>query len=508
MRLVVFGATGYLGTRLIPELLAAGHDVRVLARNQAKLEKSPWRQQVEVIQGDVTDEVAVAKALADQEVLYYLVHSLERADFVDRDAAAALEVGSAAAKAGLTRIVYLGGIIPAGQNLSDHLASRAQVGELLRAGGVPTTELRAAAIIGSGSASFELLRYLAERLPVVVSTPWLHTKVQPIAVHDVLYYLVQSASLPANVNRSFDIGGPDTFSYLQMMRKVRAIAGLWRQLAVPVPMLPPSVGAQGVNVLTPIPGALAASLMESLQNDLVCGEHDIVEHIPEPECGLAHFERAVELALARVRGADVSTRWSDGSSGRSSSDPLPSDPDWSGGSLYEDVKERRTPADSIALWRAVESIGGEQGWYSFPFVWSLRGWVNEFTRRAGLRIGRLNSQRLHTGAALDWWRVEDVDQPRLLRLRSTLPMPGRLWLELSVEPDSDGGAIYRQRALFQPYGLAGHAFWRGLYALHQTVFGGIQRSMVSGGQDVTASERLAASNGNELAPRRRQLRSL
>jgi uncharacterized protein YbjT (DUF2867 family) len=498
MRHVVFGATGYLGTRLIPELLAAGEDVRVLARDPAKLDKSPWRQQVEVIEGEVADEVAVSEALAGQQVLYYLVHSLERSDFVDLDAKAASAVGRASAEAELSRIVYLGGIIPAAQDLSDHLASRAQVGELLRGAGVPTVELRAAAIIGSGSASFEMLRYLAERLPVVVSTPWLHTKVQPISVHDVLYYLLRSAILPADVSRSFDIGGPDAFSYLQMMRKVRAIAGLPRQLAVPVPMLRPSTGAQGVNVLTPIPGALAASLMESLKNDLVCGDRDIIEHIPDPEGGLIHFERAVELALARVRDADVSTRWSDGC-GRSWSDPLPSDPDWAGGSLYEDVTQRRTPTDPVTVWRAVESIGSEHGWYSFPFAWSLRGWVNELTRRIGVRIGRHSPQRLHTGEALDWWRVEDVDGPRLLRLRSTLPMPGRLWLELSVEPDNDGGTIYRQRALFQPYGLAGHAFWRWLFALHKTVFGGIQRNMVSAGEHVMATERPTVSNVEEFA---------
>ncbi len=326
MRCVVFGATGYLGARLVPELLAAGHDVQVMARTPAKLDDVSWRQQVEVIDGDVTDSERVRRALDGQQVLYYLVHSLLRSDFVDFDARAASIVADAAGQAGLSRIVYVGGIIPDRQQLSDHLASRAEVGRLLKESGVPTVELRAAAIIGAGSASFEMLRYLTERLPLMITPRWLRTRVQPIAVRDVLYYLTNAAELPAEVNRTFDIGGPDTFTYTDMIRRYAAIAGLHRRIAIPVPVLTPWLSSHWVNLITPLPRALASSLMDSLENDVVCSEHDIAEHIPDPEDGLTHYEDAVELALARVRESELQTRWSRDGDDNSPSRPLPTDP--------------------------------------------------------------------------------------------------------------------------------------------------------------------------------------
>src|SRR5271170_7350954 len=310
MRCVIFGATGYLGVRLVPELLSAGHDVRVMARTPAKFDDVPWRQDVEVVEGDVADAHAVRRALDSQQTLFYLVHSMLSTDFVDLDARAATIVADAAQRAGLSRIVYVGGIIANHQHLSDHLASRAEVGRLLHESGVPTVELRAAAIIGAGSASFEILRYLTERLPLMVTPRWLRTQVQPISVGDVLYYLVNAAELPAEVNRAFDIGGPDTFTYTEMIRKYAAIAGLQRRIAIPVPVLTPWLSSHWVNLITPLPRALASSLMDSLENDLVCGEHDIASHIADPDGGLTHFEDAVGLALARVRDGELHTRWS------------------------------------------------------------------------------------------------------------------------------------------------------------------------------------------------------
>src|SRR6202046_3933585 len=402
MRCVVFGATGYLGVRLVPELLSAGHDVRVMARQPAKLDDVPWRRPVAVVEGDVSDGEQVRRALEGQQVLYYLVHSLLRSDFVDFDARAASVVADAAAPGGLSRIVYVGGIIPERQQLSDHLASREEVGRLLQESGVPTAELRAAAIIGAGSASFEILRYLTERLPLMVTPRWLRTQVQPIAVGDVLYYLVNAAQLPAEVNRAFDIGGPDTFTYTEMIRKYAAIAGLRRRIAIPVPVLTPWLSSHWVNLITPLPRALASSLMDSLENDLVCGEHDIAEHIPDPEDGLTHYEDAVELALARARDGELQTRWSRPGADDSPARPLPTDPDWAGGSLYEQVSERRVDADAETLWQACESIGAKHGWSAAP------------TAR---------------------WCVEHMDRPHLLRLRADVPLPGRLWLELSVRDD-------------------------------------------------------------------------
>lgn len=482
MRCVVFGATGYLGTRLIPQLLDNGHTVRVLARDPAKLDDVAWRGRVEVVRGDVIDAGAVRRALDGQQVLYYLVHSLMRSDFADFDERAARNVAECAAQAGLTRIVYVGGITPDGQRLSDHLASRAQVGRLLRASGVPAVELRAAAIIGSGSASFEMLRYLTERLPLIVAPRWLRTCVQPIAVRDVLYYLLHAAGLPAEVNRPFDIGGPDRFTYTEMIRKYAVIAGLPRRPAVPVPLLTPRLSAPWVDLLTPIPRQLAVSLMESLENDVVCADHDIAPYIPDPGGGLTHYEEAVSLALAHVREKDLRTRWSRADTNGAPSQPLPTDPQWAGGSLYEDVRQRRSRTDPETLWRAIQSAVAERNWSALPLEWPLRGWINGALAAIRPRRGPLDGQELHEGEALDWWRVERIDSPRLLRLRADIPLPGRLWLELSAGPDDDGVSRYRQRALFQPYGLAGQVFWNAAAPYRDVVFGGIAR-------DVTATAR-------------------
>jgi uncharacterized protein YbjT (DUF2867 family) len=494
MRCVIFGATGYLGARLVPALVASGHDVRVMARTPAKLDDVPWRQQVDVVQGDVTDREQVERALDGQEVLYYLVHSLLRSDFVDFDARAATIVGDAAAAAGISRIVYVGGIIPEGQQLSDHLASRAEVGQLLHDSGVPTVELRAAAIIGAGSASFEMLRYLTERLPLMVTPKWLRTQVQPIAVRDVLYYLTNAAQLPSEVSRAFDIGGPDTFTYTDMIRKYAAIAGLQRRFAVPVPVLSPWLSSHWVNLITPLPRALAASLMDSLENDVVCGEHDIAEHIPDPEGGLTHYEEAVELALAGVRDEALQTRWYRQGDADSAARPLPTDPSWAGGSLHEHVCERRMSSDDETLWEVFESIGAEHGWSAVPLAWSLRGWMGRFVgaTTANRPLGR---SQLHVGEALDWWRVEHVDPPRLLRLRADIPLPGRLWLELSVRDDDDGCCSYRQRTVFQPYGLAGEAFWTVWMPLRDAVLGGIARDIASAAQQRQAERAVSGELG-------------
>ncbi|WP_231639720.1 DUF2867 domain-containing protein [Mycobacterium sp. Marseille-P9652] len=482
LRCAVFGATGYLGTRLIPQLLSEGHTVRVLARNPAKLDAVSWRGDVEVVEGDVVDGDTVRAALEGQQVLYYLVHSLMRPDFVEFDHRAARTVARAAAQAGVSRIVYVGGIIPEGQKLSDHLASRAEVGEVLMESGVPTVELRAAAIIGAGSASFEMLRYLTERLPLIVTPRWLQTCVQPIAVRDVLYYLVHSAELPPEVNRPFDIGGPDRFPYTEMIRKFAAVAGLTRRPTLPVPLLTPRLSAPWVDLLTPIPRQLAVSLMKSLENDVVCGDRDIARHIPDPEGGLTHYEEAVELALAHARDNDLSTRWTRAETNGEPSRPLPTDPQWAGGSLYDDVRQHRSPTDPATLWRAIETAVAERNWSVSPLGWPLRGWINGLVGVVWARRRPLDGHRLHVGEALDWWRVERVDAPRRLRLRADIPLPGRLWLELSAASDGNGGSLYRQRAMFQPYGLAGQLLWSASGPSREAVFGGIAR-------DITATAR-------------------
>ncbi|MGW4129672.1 SDR family oxidoreductase [Amycolatopsis japonica] len=482
MRCVVLGATGYVGGRLVPQLLEAGHEVRVVARSPEKVAEEPWRDRVEVERGDVTDPASIETALTGCEVVYYLVHSLARKDFVDVDREGAKTVAEAAKTAGARRLVYLGGIVPDDEELSPHLASRAEVGRVLLDSGVPAIVLQAAVIIGSGSASFEMLRYLTERLPAMVTPRWVRNRIQPIAIRDVLHYLVHAAELPSEVNGAFDIGGPDVLTYLDMMRRYAVVAGLPRRAVVPVPVLTPWLSAQWVNLVTPVPKAIAVPLIESLVHEVVCHDHAIAEHIPDPDAGLTHYERAVELALSRIRNADVPTRWSDASGDAAPSDPLPSDPDWAGGTVYEDKREQRTDASPEALWDVIESIGGEHGWYSFPLAWSVRGWADRLVGGVGLRRGRRDPRRLHLGEALDWWRVEYLDRPRLLRLRAEMKLPGRAWLELGVESDEDGRTIYRQRAVFEPHGLAGHAYWKGIAPFHGVVFGGMVRNITGAAQ--------------------------
>lgn len=480
-RCLVTGATGYIGGRLVPELLEAGHRVQCLARSPAKLRDYPWSGDAEVVRGDVTDAGSVAEALRGIDVAYYLVHALGTGrDFEETDRKAARIFGEQARAAGVSRIVYLGGLTPEGvpeERLSPHLRSRAEVGRILLESGVPTTVLRAAVIIGSGSASFEMLRYLTERLPVMVTPRWVRTRIQPIGVRDVLRTLVGSARMPAEVNRAFDIGGPEVLTYLEMMQRYAAVAGLPRRLILPVPVLTPGLSSHWVGLVTPVPASIARPLTESLRHEVVCREHDIARYVPDPPGRPFGFDEAVSLALQRVRDAQVTTRWSSASVPGAPSDPLPTDPDWAGGSLYTDQRERCVDAPPAALWRVIEGIGGENGWYSFPPAWALRGRLDRLVGGVGLRRGRRDAARLRVGDSLDFWRVEEIEPGRLLRLRAEMRLPGLAWLEMYAEAGAESGSRYRQRALFHPHGLLGHAYWWSISPFHAVVFGGMARNI-------------------------------
>ncbi|KPC81873.1 MULTISPECIES: SDR family oxidoreductase [Streptomyces] len=481
LRCLVTGATGYIGGRLVPELLEAGHRVRCLARTPEKLRDYPWAGETDVAKGDVTDAESLAAAMRDIDIAYYLVHALTSGpgfEKTDRDAARIF--GEQAKAAGVRRIVYLGGLTPAdvpAHELSPHLRSRAEVGRILLDSGVPTTALRAAVIIGSGSASFEMLRYLTERLPVMVTPSWVSTRIQPIAVRDVLRYLVGSAHMPSEVNRTFDIGGPDVMTYRDMMQKYAKVAGLPHRLILPVPMLSPGLSSHWVGLVTPVPASIARPLAESLRYEVVCHEHDIADHVPDGPGQPFSFDTALSLALQRVREARVSTRWSSASTPGIPSDPLPTDPDWAGGSLYSDVRELDVDAPPEALWRVVEGIGGDNGWYSFPLAWAVRGWLDRLVGGVGLRRGRRDAQRLRVGDSLDFWRVEEIQPGRLLRLRAEMRLPGLAWLEMYAEEGKDGRSHYRQRAVFHPSGLLGHAYWWSVSPFHAVVFGGMARNI-------------------------------
>lgn len=473
LRCLVTGATGYVGGRLVRELLAKGHSVRVLARTPEKLRDFPWVDQIEVFPGDAADPEAVQAAMDGMDVAYYLLHSLQEGSNLEAaEANMARCFADAARGSSLRRIVYLGGLAPdiPERNMSPHMRSRVQVGQILRASGIPTVEFRAAVIIGSGSASFEMLRYLTERLPAMITPRWVRTKTQPIAVRDVLRYLVMAADLPPSVNRAFDIGGPEVLTYQQMMQRYAAVAGLPPRVILPINLLSPQLSSHWVGLVTPVPRAIARPLVRSLRHPSICHEHDIAEYIPDPPEGLVTFDRAVELALTRIREANVATRWTGASTPGAPSEPLPGDPDWAGGSLYTDVREVDTDASPQALWEAVECIGGQNGWYSSNVLWETRGLIDRAVGGVGLRRGRRDPRHLMVGEVVDFWRVEERLPPRLLRLRAEMKMPGRAWLEFTVHPREGGGSRLVQRAVYWPKGLAGHAYWWSVAPFHAFVF--------------------------------------
>jgi uncharacterized protein YbjT (DUF2867 family) len=479
-RALVTGATGYIGGRLVPNLLDAGFTVRVLVRHPERLRDRPWAGRVEVSRGDASSPAEVTEAMRDVDVAYYLLHSLTGgSSFAAVDRNMAQVFASAAGVAGVRRIVYLGGLVPPGAGrLSEHLRSRREVGEILRGCGIPTAELRAAVIIGSGSASFEMLRYLTERLPAMTTPRWVSTRIQPIAVRDVLHYLVAAADLPPEVNRTFDIGGPDVLTYADMMRRYAAVAGLRPRLIVPIPVLTPGLSAHWVGLITPVPASIARPLVESLRHEVVCHEHDIAAYVPDPPGGLSRFDEAARRALGKVREASVATRWSEASYPGTSAQPWPGDPEWTGGSLFEDVRERVVNAAPDQVWNVLDAIGGEHGWYSFPLAWWVRGVLDRAVGGVGLRRGRRNPDRLAVGDVVDFWRVEERVPGQLLRLRAEMRLPGLAWLEFSLPP-TDGATVLRQRALFHPRGLAGHAYWKAIAPFHGIVFGSMIRNIAA-----------------------------
>ncbi|OUZ10515.1 NAD(P)-dependent oxidoreductase [Aeromicrobium sp. PE09-221] len=477
-RSLVTGATGYIGGRLVPQLLDAGHDVRVLVRDEAKAQAREWSGRVEIAQGDATAADDVRRALQGVDVAYYLLHSIGTGGgFAEQEQQIAQTFADAAQDAGVRRIVYLSGMVPKDEELSEHLRSRTQVAQTLLDSGVPTAVLQAGVVIGSGSASFEMLRYLTERLPVMVTPRWVHTRIQPIAVRDVLRYLTESADLPDDINRRFDIGGPDVLTYLEMMQRYAHVAELPRRRVLPVPVLSPWWSSHWVGLVTPVPAALARPLVESLRNTVVASEHDIAEYIPDPPEGLVGFDRSVELALTRIRDLDVPTRWSSAATAGAPSEPLPSDPDWSGGTLYTDERTREVYASPEHLWQVIDGIGGDNGWYSWPLAWEIRGLVDRFIGGPGLRRGRRDSARMRVGDAVDFWRVEETDGYAFVRLRAEMKLPGLAWLEMRVGQADGGTTTFHHRAIFHPKGLLGHLYWWSIYPFHGIVFGGMQRNI-------------------------------
>ncbi len=490
-RSLVTGATGYVGGRLVPQLLEAGHTVRVLVRDERKARAHDWSADVEVAVGDASDDADVRAAMEGVDVLYYLLHSIGTGgDFGATERDMAQRFAEAAKRAGVQRIVYLGGMIPEGEELSEHLSSRGEVGDVLLESGVPTTVLQAGVIIGSGSASFEMLRYLTERLPIMVTPKWVNTRIQPIAIRDVLRYLVGAADMPADVSRRFDIGGPEVLTYLDLMQRFAGISGLPRRRVMKVPVLSPGLSSHWVGLITPVPASLARPLVESLRNTVVAGDTDITQYVPDPPEGLIDFDRSVELALTKIQDLDVPTSWSSAATAGAPAEGLPTDPDWAGGSLYKDERTREVNATPEHLWKVIEGIGGRNGWYSWALAWWVRGVLDRFVGGPGLRRGRRNPQDLVIGDVVDFWRVEDTDDATFLRLRAEMRLPGLAWLEMQVGSTDGGTTTFHHRALFAPKGLLGQLYWWSIWPFHGIVFGGMQRNIARAAEALEHSEPL------------------
>jgi uncharacterized protein YbjT (DUF2867 family) len=376
---------------------------------------------------------------------------------------------------GLEQIVYLGGLGDEDDaRLSHHLRSRHEVGRVLAEGRVPVTELRAAVIIGSGSASFEMLRNLTDVLPVMITPRWVSTRCQPVAIRDVLHWLVAALATREARGRVLEMGGPDVVTYEEMMRTYAEEAQLRRRLVLRVPLLTPRLSSHWVGLVTPLPVGLAQPLIDSLVNEVVVRDASISEVMPHRPLP---FRDAVALAIRRVEDLAVPSRWSDAAlPGRTPADPLPTDPDWAGGTLLEDEQRAESSASVEQLYRTVAGIGGHRGWYVHDRLWTLRGTIDVLIGGVGMRRGRRHPDDLFVGDALDFWRVEAADEPEVLRLRAEMRLPGDAWLEWHMEP-AGAGSVLHQRAVFHPKGLLGRAYWYALVPFHALIFGQLCRRL-------------------------------
>jgi uncharacterized protein YbjT (DUF2867 family) len=477
-RILLTGATGYVGGRLLTALIAAGHRVRCLARRPEALQHRAGPR-VEVVAGDVQDPSSLKSALAGCPAAYYLVHSMGVArGFEETDRRAAESFGQAARTAGVRRIIYLGGL-GVGAALSPHLASRQEVGRILADSGVPTLEFRASIVIGSGSLSFEMIRALVERLPIMITPRWVRTRAQPIAIEDLIAYLLAGLEVDLPESRVFEIGGADVVSYEELMREYARQRGL-RRLIVPVPVLSPTLSSLWLGLVTPLYARVGRKLVDSLRNQTVITDDSARRIIAVRPRG---FREAIARALANEDREIAETRWSDALSASG----LPRS--WAGvrfGSRLVDSRAIRVDAAPAIAFESIERVGGATGWYGVDLLWRLRGLVDLLVGGIGLRRGRRDPRHFAVGDAVDFWRVEAIEPGRLLRLAAEMRLPGRAWLTFEVAPDG-GGAIIRQTALFDPAGLAGLAYWYLLYPLHAVVFARMLSGIARRVRRVTAS---------------------
>ena len=463
-RVLVCGATGYVGGRLVPKLLDKGLSVRCLVRSPEKLRAFPWcdDERLEVIEGDLDDVETVQSAAAGVDAAYYLVHAMISAgeDYAKRDRELASNFVDGLNGSSCQRIIYLGGLGELGPDLSAHLHSRREVAEILQTSQCKTTVFRAAMIIGSGSASFEILRYLVERLPIMVTPKWVKMETQPIAIRDVLRYLVQCLEIPDTAGRVIDIGGQDVFTYQELMQMMAKTLGLPRRVILPVPVLTPRLSSAWISLVTPVNARIARPLAEGLRNRTVCRDDDAQQLLPG---SLFDVQGAIDAALGKLKAGDIETRWS-------TAGEMPGDPEWSGGKVFEDERSRTVNASASDTFAALSRIGGRFGYWGADWLWWLRGLLDKAIGGPGLRRGRRHPEELSYGEAVDFWRVNGYEKCRWLRLHAEMKLPGDAVLEFRVEPIDSGTTRLIQTARFRPKGLLGLAYWYTVLPLHFFVF--------------------------------------
>lgn len=474
--ILVTGGTGYVGGRLIPLLLEKGYRVRAVARSLQKLQSRPWAgfPNVELMAVDLLDPEALRKSVAGCGAAYYLVHSmLSRPKiFEHADRRAATNMARAAEEAGLERIIYLGGLGDVSSDLSHHLRSRAEVATILQTGKVPVTVLRAAMIIGSGSTSFEIVRYLVDRLPVMLIPKWLETPCQPIAIRNVLDYLVGCLEHPGTAGETYDIGGPEVVSYRKLMELYAEEAGLPKRRLLAIPFLSTRLSAYWIHLVTPIPGPMARALAEGLRNPVTCQDLRIQNILPQT---LMDCRTAMKLALQRVEEDQVKTHWSDAGKIPPVERTYPGDPQWAGGTVFEDDRNMKVQASPEKVWHTIRTIGGTTGWYHADMLWRLRGFLDRLAGGVGLRRGRRSVQEIRSGDALDFWRVGHVAEGSELFLIAEMKLPGTATLEFRIEKEAGdpGSCKLHQIARFIPKGLWGILYWYAVLPFHAYVFGGM-----------------------------------
>lgn len=469
------GASGYVGGRLLSALLAGGYKVRCMARRPETFERRA-KDRFEIVAGDVLKPESLVEALRGIETAFYLVHSMgSKGEFAERDRQGALNFGSTAREAGVKRIIYLGGL-GSDQNLSPHLASRHEVGRVLSESGVQTIELRASIIIGSGSLSFEMIRALVKRLPIMTTPRWVRSLTQPIAIEDVVAYCLASIELQSEESVIYEIGGPEQVSYSDLMREFAKQRGL-KRLIVPVPFLSPGLSGLWLGLITPLYARIGRKLIDSVKHDTVVRDTRSQKDFDvQPR---SHRE-AIQRALANEDHEYAQTRWSDAVS--SGGD----EPKWGGvkfGERLIDSRKTHVPVDVSQAFAPIQKLGGKTGWYYGNWLWKLRGLLDLMVGGVGMRRGRRHPTRLRVGDSLDFWRVEAIEPGKLLRLQAEMKLPGRAWLQFEVEPDETGRAsTITQTAIFDPVGLLGPMYWYALWPLHQFVFSGMIRGIAKATQ--------------------------